>query len=220
MAPKQYHGCIRMQKCVFQFQKFLYYFSSKSKTQDNLNCKPLQIKPQVTYIPHTMVQNYPSERKEWVYSGKILYQNKTKSQKGKCQILYDQVQCQNCWDGCQSLKLCTSNMLLSLGLVPIPVIRSPWQIYYTSGISNIWGGHQCNPDFTFIASSYGLQGSSSRYSSTIHCLASVAFWNCRGRFHDPFTLSSFMILKPPTHGWHSTSAASWGWTLLELYYAF
>lgn len=56
-------------------------------------------------------------------------------------------------------KLCTSNMLPSLGLVPIPVIRSLWQIYYTPGISNILRGSsaiQTSPSQLQAMASKGL----------------------------------------------------------------
>lgn len=89
--------CVPISKVPILFLESHFSLKVQSqKLKTILIANPLQIKPQVTYLPHTMVQNYTFERKEWVYSGKTLDQSKTKSQEGKYQLLYDQVQCQNC----------------------------------------------------------------------------------------------------------------------------
>lgn len=138
-----------------------------------------------------MAQNHHSKRKERVYNEK---KNWTKARLSPSKANAKSYSFMSIAKNAQIIlsELYTSHMLLSLGLVPIPVISSPWQMYYTSGISNILGSSmQSRPQLH----------TSCRDSSTSHFLASKALWNCRGRFHNSFIYSCTLSYSEATPTW-------------------
>ena len=74
---------------------------------------------------------------EWGQGEEIMDQSKTETQQGPLQILYFSDVKVPRWLHPSNFAVC--NSLLSLGLVPLILCRSPWQSFHPSGTSNILG---------------------------------------------------------------------------------
>jgi hypothetical protein len=117
----------------------------------------------------------------------------TKTHLGKLQTLYLYFWCQMFFRSSTPFSFSDCNILLSLGLVPLPVSRCSMAM-----ASQTSWGLQGNLAFTITASYNGISGSPFGDTPVIY-LGSVAFLTCRERFHNPFLLS--LTLKPEPCGW-------------------
>ena len=138
-----------------------------------------------------------SKKDESESSEETLNQSKTKSQQGKLQILLLHVLCQGYrWPLLSSFAV--YNTLFSLGLVPLPVCSSPWQISTALTALTSWHLH-CNQASFSLSHTMVSQAF---HAGTLQptCLAPAVLLNYGGRSYNPLNYVSFMTLKPEPLG--------------------